>query len=118
MVLALNKGNRMMRLNSNFLVEDVMKKQILTAICALSISGLAVGGDVYKSLDLDSNGVISHSEAAALPELSDRWKELDADANGELTVEEFARFEIVDIPVPAKQDPKALAPVMDATESK
>lgn len=96
----------------------MMNKKILTTVCALLISGLAVSGDVYTSLDTDQNGVISVSEAAAMPELSERWKEIDADANGELSAEEFAQFEIIEVPVQSEQELKDSAPSMDATESK
>ncbi len=95
-----------------------MNKKILTTLCGMLLSNVAVSGDVYTSLDADQNGVISQSEAAAMPELNDRWKDLDVDANGELTVEEFAQFEIVEIPVPAVQEPLDSAPLMDATENK
>jgi hypothetical protein len=93
-----------------------MNKKLMIAIVASMFSSISFGADVYTALDADQNGTISKVEATALPELSKQWATLDSDTNGELTVEEFAQFETLDIPVPAKHDPANNAPVLDMIE--
>ena len=74
-----------------------MPKKYLLATLAILASSSVIAGDAYTKLDADNSGSISVAEAAALPGLTDQWKTLDANADGSLNVEEFARFETMEI---------------------
>ncbi len=83
-----------------------MSKKILIAAVTLAASGAVMAEGIYSALDTDKNGVISQSEAAAVPSLVKQWKKLDVDGNGELTSEEFAKFETSDMPSTDGQESK------------
>ncbi|KTF10930.1 EF-hand domain-containing protein [Pseudoalteromonas sp. H105] len=61
------------------------------ALIALASSSAAFATTGFNTLDVDSNGVISQSEAAVDAKLISQFKELDIDGNGELSQEEFSK---------------------------
>lgn len=62
------------------------------ALIALASSSVAFAAGDFDTLDVDGNGVISQSEAAADTDLSAAFTELDTDGNGELSKAEFANY--------------------------
>lgn len=77
-----------------------MIRSLLIAALAALASTAVIAGDTYSALDADNSGGISEAEAAVLPGLTEQWTTLDADANGELSMEEFAKFETMDVKEP------------------
>ena len=62
------------------------------ALIALASSSAAFAASDFDSLDTDSSGAISPSEAAIDTDLMAEFTELDTDGNGELSKDEFAKF--------------------------
>lgn len=62
------------------------------ALIALVSSSAAFAASDFDTLDVDGDGVISQSEAAADAKLMSMFSELDTDQNGELSKEEFSKY--------------------------
>lgn len=62
------------------------------ALIALASSSAVFAASDFDTIDADSNGVISQSEAAVNADLTAAFTELDTDGNGELSKAEFANF--------------------------
>lgn len=58
----------------------------------------------FKSLDANSDGVISQDEAAKDPSLVDHWKSVDKDESGTVDQSEFSAFEQMQQGAPTKQE--------------
>ncbi|MCG8311726.1 MAG: hypothetical protein MI976_00785 [Pseudomonadales bacterium] len=86
-----------------------MKKFNFAAVLiGLSLSGVVSAGDMetkkdtaevkevnqFKSLDTDSDGYISGTEATASQPVSASFGKLDADTDGRLSAEEFSKYEV------------------------
>ncbi|WP_369942620.1 EF-hand domain-containing protein [Xanthomonas medicagonis] len=56
-------------------------------------AGASVGARSFAALDLDRDGRIDRTEAAADPVLREVFGTLDADADGALSREEYARYQ-------------------------
>jgi hypothetical protein len=62
------------------------------ALMAIASSSVAFAASDFNSLDIDSSGTISPSEAAVDTDLMAEFIELDTDGSGELSKEEFANY--------------------------
>ena len=72
-----------------------MKSKIALAALARSLSSVAWAADAeaYKMADADQDGMISATEAEAVPGLVDQWTVIDANQDGQVDEAEFAQFE-------------------------
>ncbi len=72
-----------------------MMSKIALAALALSLSSMAFAADAeaYKMADTDQDGMISATEAEAVPGLVDQWAEIDVNQDGQVDEAEFAQFE-------------------------
>ncbi len=55
----------------------------------------------FNALDVNQDGTLSATEAAASPELSQNWSDIDKDENGAIDEAEFSAFESMQQSEPA-----------------
>jgi len=69
-----------------------MKKLLLIAAVSMSATFAQAGEAevaVFNQLDVDTNGLVSESEAQVLPELMPLFANLDTDHDGQLSLAEY-----------------------------
>ncbi|KXI27726.1 EF-hand domain-containing protein [Paraglaciecola hydrolytica] len=69
-----------------------MKKLVILGLCVLASTAVLADDELFISLDADSNGLISITEAEADSDVSAQFAELDTNTDGYLSAEEFAEY--------------------------
>ena len=73
-----------------------MKKQIITALTLMAVTGFAWAGSgkvSFQDLDANRDGQISQDEAMKSPDVSQKFGSADANKDGQLDAAEFAALE-------------------------
>lgn len=70
-----------------------MLKKIPMIVLFTALAGVAFGAEEFSQVDADQNGMITRSEATALPKLYEKWDEADSNSDGMIDQVEFSRFE-------------------------
>lgn len=72
--------------------QDAAAAQTSSPAAAPAASASASGKKSWADVDVDKNGTLSKSEAAAVPALGQVFEQADADANGSLTADEYKAY--------------------------
>ncbi|WP_340678688.1 hypothetical protein [Paraglaciecola sp.] len=70
----------------------MMKKLLILGLCVLASTAALADDELFMTLDADSDGLISISEAAVDSDVSAHFAELDVNTDGYLSAEEFANY--------------------------
>jgi hypothetical protein len=74
----------------------MMKKQLVSALTLIAVSGFAWAGSgnvSFQDLDVNRDGQISIQEAKKSSEVSKNFSQVDANKDGKLNAAEFAALE-------------------------
>jgi EF hand len=82
----------------------MMKKQFVTALTLIAVSGVAWAGGSgkvsFQKLDTNRDGQISLNEAKKSPEVSKKFGQADANRDGKLDSSEFSALETMPESIP------------------
>jgi len=82
----------------------MMKKQLVTALTLIAVSGVAWAGGSgnvsFQKLDTNRDGQISLDEAKKSPEVSKMFGQADANRDGKLDSSEFSALETMPENIP------------------
>ncbi|MCI0507511.1 MAG: hypothetical protein L0Z73_15560 [Gammaproteobacteria bacterium] len=91
-------------------------RQVITAGAMLIpfsvFAGEADADKTFKTLDKNSDGVITKEEAATAKKLIEDWTVIDANKSGTIEMTEFSALESVEsyVPVETEEEPIGAAP--------